>query len=206
MNDVFYQIHTKSNGTIAVEFNLSQPNNLTRGEAASFEFHLPNDNKDLIVSGSETIAAGELAIYSTVTVESGATLTVDGTLQAKGIDNNGTIDNNGLIRLLTEDEIKTLRQYDDYGGGYSTVETLTSEIKYRDQLPSDANVASQAIGIEPSPKLKDKGVTGVWALVNSVDDTRPLALSDERAGVETTVIAEYSEFNDHTELENKLQI
>jgi len=267
ITDVYYTIHTKTNGTITVEYNLADWNNLTRGENASFEFHVPSpsdnlivDETELIVSDTQTISAGQVASYNIVIVESGATLTVDGelnvedltvngtvngsgqvnvvaeaisytvesgtleiydtvtvnsgdtlqvngTLQTNQLTNNGTIDNNGTVRTLSGGgALPLLRQYDDFGGGYATIETLTSETKYRDQLPSDASVDTQAIGIEPSQTLKDRDVTGVWALVDSVDDTRPLALSDERVRIETTVLSEYSEYNNHSELETDLQV
>lgn len=207
ITDVYYTIHTKTNSTIYVQYNLADWNNLTRGESASFEFHLPSPGDDLVVSNDRTVAAGTLESYDTVTVQSGATLTVEGILQATQIDSSGTVDSTtGTVNILSTNELEILRQYDDFGGGYATIETLTSETKYRDQLPSDASVTTQAIGIEPSQTLKDRDVTGVWALVDSVDDSRPLALSDETVGVETTVLAEYSEYDNHTELENNLKI
>lgn len=263
--DVYYTIHTKSNDSITVDFNVADINNLTRGESASFEFHLPNPNDDLqvdnttlTVSSDTTIPSGASQTHKAVTIESGATLTVDGTLttaeltvngtlngsgtvnvvdtvlsktialetaetydevtvaadtklvvdgilQAKKITVDGEIEVNGTIRTIADRGFELLRQFDDYGGKYATIETLSSKTAYKDQRPNDHPIKTQAVGIEPSPKLKERNVIGLWALIDGVEDVRPRALSDTRVAVDVTILAEYGEYNNHSELEAELK-
>jgi len=259
--DIYYTIHTKSNGSVTVDYNLAEINNITRGESAEFEFHLPNptddlnvDNTTLTIPNDTTIPSGADRTHKSVTVKSGATLTVDGTLttaeltvngtlngsgtvnvvdtvlsktisadtagtydevtvaantklvvdgilQARKITVDGEIEVNGTIRTITDGAFGLLRDFDDYGGAYTTVTTLNTAVKYRDQRPNTHPIDTQAIGIEPAPKLQDRDVIGLWCLVDGAEDVRPRALSDTRIAFDVTVLAEYSEYNNHADLE-----
>jgi len=259
MSDIGYVITTKSNGKLAAEYNLQGPNTLRRGEQATFEFPFPDSSDtltlsldDLTVSSTYTVEANTIEEYATVTVENGATLTIDGTLQAAEVINNGTITgsgqlivdevkrtiesgtvetyetvtvekgielvvegtlqanivvNGGLVTvttgeiIATSDGLNQLLQYGDYGGAYSQQETISSRVKIKERLPTDADVDSLILSIEPSDTLKNKDVTGIWAVVDEVTDTRPLSLSTSRLELSVTVLAELSEYSTRYDLE-----
>lgn len=266
IDDVFWTLHLKNQNPVTAQYDMANERNRTRGDSATFEFHFPNQSDDLTIGGpsltvtdSYTILDGTTEQYQTVTVQSGATLTVDGTLrtgeltvdgtltgsgqvnvvstvdtytvaastaeiydtvtvkqyyelvidgtlQANEVDNNGTIDNNGTLRTVgSGGAISKLLAYDDFAGKYSLLEMLNGIQKYREQIPSDA-VDSIVIGIEPSQTLKNRNITGVWAIIDDITDTRPAALSDTRLEFSVTILAEYSEYDDHSALEADLNV
>lgn len=101
-----FRLDTALGPFIAV-YNSGAPPPRTRGETAQFEFHFPfngpltvQEHSDLVVSGSQTIAAGTSVQHSTVTVESGATLTVDGSLETAEITVNGTLNGSGAVDVI----------------------------------------------------------------------------------------------------------
>jgi len=207
--DVFFTVHTKTNGPIICKYNTSDPYTLTRGNRANLELWVASSNQDLTVTTDTTIESGTTEVYDEIIVD-GATLTINGTLQANTIDviNNGTIDSNdGTVNTLgSQGGFDLLRSYADFGGKYTTKTALDGTEKYREQIPSSADVSSIVFGIEPAQKLKDNDVSGIWGLIESGSDSRNRTLTTNSVEFSFVVLAEYSEYADHTDLENSLQI
>jgi len=208
MVDTSFQIHTKNQGTIVARHTDSNPYKLTRGDTITLNLWLPDSEDDLLVSSNTTIEDG--AVYGSVTIEPGATLSVPigGTLYAGTITNNGTIDNDGTI--VINDGItngwEDMREYGDYAGSYTTIEKLNGDYNYREFIPSAASVDSLLIGVEPSSDLKNKDLNGVWGLVDSVSDTRNTALNIDSYEYTIRILAEYSEYADHPTAETNLKV
>jgi len=207
MTSTVYTIETKGNGLLAARFNSETPNISTRGETVSFEFWATDGTKNLTVSGSVTIDSVEF--YDSVTVESGATLTItsNGKLLTGSLTSNGTIDNDGIIinDLGINNSFEDLVEYGDYAGKFSTTETLNGKQKYREFIPSDANVDSLLVGIEPNNELENKNVPPIWGVVESVSDPRNPALNTKNYQMTVRILAEKSEYSDHSTAETKPQ-
>lgn len=143
-----FTIETKSNGTVTAEFavnSVSELNNKTRGDSASFEIE------------------------------------------------------------LSEADFGTLRNYDEFGGKYTTFETLDSTIPYREFIQTKT-ISSLVVGIEPEQSLKDRDVTGIWGIIDTVTDSRNNALSINRINLDVTILAPYTDYADHTAIETALKI
>mgnify|MGYP000650922622 CR=1 FL=1 len=110
------------------------------------------------------------------------------------------------IETNTRGGFDTLRLYDEFGGKYTILETLNSEQPYRDHLPAGASVDSLVIGIEPDTELQNDSITGVWALIDGVADSRPSPLNLNRLQLSVTVLADYSDHADHAALETALKV
>jgi len=102
----------------------------------STSIRFPIGSGDLTVQSgtTHTIPAGETERYSTVTVESNATLVVNGKLVAGTFTNNGTVDNNGSVLTLNSSgpnafaqEIKPLGDENE----------RPTEVEIQDQLSGD---------------------------------------------------------------------
>lgn len=206
VNSTKYTIHTKSNGKFSAEFNTQGPNTVTRGEGSSYIFQL----KNLVVESGETITieSGDTESYQKVTVLSDSELIVNGTLNTSELIVDGTVTDNGTINVSggTSGPFDTFRQYGDFAGSFVTNRMLDGTVKYRDQIPTSADVDSLVLGIEPSQELKNAGLIGVWGIVNSVSDERNVALSNKFYGLEMTVLAEFDEYSDHADMETNLQL
>lgn len=205
MARTYYDIRTKSNGTISVPFNTGDPNNWTRGESASFTFELPTFDGDLTVSGTYTVSGVES--YGSITVESGATLTIpSGTvLQGETLTNNGTIDQDGTL-TINDATTETLNKYVEWAGSWATMEMLNNVVKYRTQLPDAEPVDSLVWGIEPNSDLQGENVVGVWGLVESIDNQRNQPLTTNRYQIDVTVLAPLDEYADIDAVESDLVI
>jgi hypothetical protein len=184
-----WRIHTKSNGSLTAKAATNGPADLnrpTRGETAAWTFRLASEA--LVVPSGETytVESGTEEVYSSADID--GTLNVDGTL------------------TLTEGQFDTLRQLADHAGSFATVQTLNNTQNYREQIPSDASVDSIVVGIEPAQALKDRNVDGVWGIVSNGTDARSAALSRNLFQLEVQVLAEYSEYADHSAIETALQV
>lgn len=209
VTDVFYDIHTSGSGLIRCKFVSGDLHNLTRGETTSFQFWLPNRGDDLVVSGSYTVESGTTELYDTITVESSGTLTVNGFLQGNSIntETGGTVNvDGGQLNILAGTGFTTIQNLADFAGGFAAQTLLDSTRKFREQIPSTADVDSILVGIEPSDMLKNKDVTGIWGLVDSGTDVRNPALNTNTFELEIFVVAEYSEYSDHTAVNNNLSV
>jgi phage baseplate assembly protein gpV len=90
-------------GALQVEATPQTSDTSVRTEGTSFSWDMtirfPFGGADLTVSDSYTVLSGETETYDSVTVEAGATLTIeaDAAIVAGSVTNNGTIDNNGTF-------------------------------------------------------------------------------------------------------------
>lgn len=192
MNDgeTLYRIHTKGNGTLTAVGISNSVSDITptRGERARYTFRMSTD--DLLVRSGQThtVASGTEEVYATVTVEDGGTLT---------IEDGGTL-------TTTEGQFGELREYADHAGAFAPVETLNNTQRYGEQIPSDADVDSIVLGIEPSQPQQDRSIDGVWGIVTRATDDRVSPLTNRVISLEVQVLAEYSDYADHTAIENDL--
>jgi len=172
--------------------------------------------------GGTVIERGETEYFSPAIVPSGETLEVNGTLETQDIDingnvigsgkivvqdfnrapTNGTLDINEKYALETEE----VQKYSPYTGKFTVTETLGSSQKYREFISSSADIDTLLVGIEPDTSLSDRHIEGYWGLVNQITDQRTRSLSNERIGIEITVLAPYAEYADHTAVANELRV
>jgi len=193
MTDLFFTIHTKTETLTALFATnaINELNNTTRGETATFTFKFleGGESSTLIVESGETytVNSGDTEIYSYVNVKEDGTVNVEegGTLNTTGGDNR-----------------ESLQQYADHAGDFTSVTTLNNVEKFREQLPSTASVDSILLGIEPSQDLQESGIVGKWGLVTAGSDERNSALTNNQYQIEIRIVAEYSEFADHSAVEN----
>lgn len=209
MTDLTFGIETKSNDTIRAEFATDFNDSITRGESVTFDFWLVDSDQTLTVSSDTT--ATDLAIYSSITIEAGATYTIPSgvTVYTGSITINGVLDDQDgdlIINQGTTDGFNTLYQYSEWAGKFARFESLNGIEKYRNQIPTGEPVESLVIGINPSADLDNKDLTGIWGLVNSLTDLRENPLTTNRLRIELTVLAEYSDYADHTALEADLEL
>lgn len=205
MADTTFTIHTKSNGTYELPYATSDPNNWTVGEPATFTFEFPDFNGELVVSDSYT--AGTEEYYDTVTVESGATLTIPSgsVIFANSADIQGTLTGGGTLSLAN-DFAAAFTNFAEWAGSWTTLEMLSSELKYRIQIPGDAGIDSLVWGIEPNQTLQGRGLVGVWGLVESISNERNKALTTNRYTVEVTVLAPIDEYATIGDVETDLVV
>jgi hypothetical protein len=94
-------------GTIPVEIVPPAMDTTVRETGTSFSWdtsiRFPENNGTKTVSQDETIQSGTTQVFDIVTVESGATLTVEGTLVTDTLTVNGTLTNNGTVTVLDSD-------------------------------------------------------------------------------------------------------
>jgi len=110
MTNTTFEIGLKNGVTIPVDFvsnSVSEINNKTRGDTASIEAEIPESEDfspfdTLVVSNTYTIESGTTETYANVTVESGATLTVDGTLETGDLDVQGTLTGDGQVIIKSQ--------------------------------------------------------------------------------------------------------
>jgi len=202
-----YSVETQSNGNFDVEFNTADLHSLTRGDTTTFEFSFPHPSDDLIIRSGETttISQGQTELFDEIIVELNGELIIDGEAQANLVTNDGTITVNGELRIIP-DVVGILRQFEDYAGSYVEQTTVNGVVRYHEQLPARAEVDSLVVSIRPSQFLRDRNVTGIWCIVDNITDTRPLALSTSRFRLDVTVLAEFGQFDDHTDINNNLAL
>lgn len=99
-----------------------------------------------------------------------------------------------------------LQDYIEYAGSYKTLEGLDGQVYYDETVPSGADVSSIVFGIEPNTDLSNKDVFGIWGILDSATDNRPRALTTNQMGINLLVLAQYSDFADHTALESELNM
>lgn len=100
--------------------------------------------------------------------------------------------------------VSLIQDYIEYGGSYSTLEGLNGEIFYGENVPSAVSIDSIVFGIEPNTELSNRNVFGIWGILNSASDNRPRATTTNLVGLNMLVLARYSDYADHTALENDL--
>jgi hypothetical protein len=105
---------------------------------------------------------------------------------------------------VSSDSYSTLQDYIEYGGSYSLLEALNGEVFYDEEIPSSLSIDSIVLGFEPNTDLSSQDVFGLWALVDGGDDIRNRALTNDLMDINLTVLAEYSDYTDHTALEGAL--
>jgi hypothetical protein len=105
---------------------------------------------------------------------------------------------------LESNNLSLLQDYIEYAGEFETFENLNGIIRYTEDIPTNADVDSILLGIEPNADLDARNVFGVWGLIKSATDNRPRALTTNHLGLEVLVLAKYSDFADHTAVESEL--
>lgn len=108
--------------------------------------------------------------------------------------------------LQSSSDLSTLLQYGEWGGKYSTNRMIDGTLKYVERIPSSASIDSIVLGIEPSTSLQSADINGAWGLIDNVSDIREAPLGTNRINISLTVLAEYTDYADHTAIETALQI
>ena len=210
--NVYYKIHTDKYGTLYAEWVNSDPeniNNRTRGGSATFNLHVPQDDKIVPNGTSETIPESAFVVTQDLIVETDATLTVNGTLIVHGtttVEENGTINGDGTINTLGVDLHGALLSYDRHAGSYTLSKTLSNTQRYKLRLPASPNINSLVIGLEPATDLQNEKIAGKWGLINNVTDARTQALTNSIVTVEIDILADFVEYSDVTNVEDNLAI
>lgn len=189
-SDTLWNVHTKSNGTLVATSALNTPAdfNLERGQSATFNLHYTNESLTIESGETYAIAEGTTEIFTSV-----------------NILENGRLENNGTLIETGGDNITILKDYEEHAGSFTTQDTLNNTQLYREHFSSSA-IDTLVVGIEPNDSLQDRDVGGVWGLITNAADTRPPPLSDKRYSIEVEILAEYSDYADHTAVENDLNI
>jgi hypothetical protein len=203
-----YTVHKNGNTTLkadAVTSSLSASNRIARGE--SVEITLRDVDLQLIVGGGETVVIDDTQAINRVEINSGGTLTVDGTLRADELDNQGTLNVNGTLTVNESVgvELEDIRQYREYAGNATLTETLDGTQRFN-ETTNTAALDSLVIGVEPNDDLKDRGVRGVWGVVDSVTDARNRQLTTNAITLSLSVLAPYSDFNNVSDVISDLRI
>lgn len=193
-SDIYWTVRGKSN-TVVADFatnDIAELDNKTRGDTATFELHSMNGETLTVESGeTHTISSGETEIYQRVNVLENGTL---------NIEENGTLIETG------GDNLEEMQDYADHAGAFATNVTLNNTQKYREQIPTDADVDSIMIGLEPSDNLKSRGVNGIWGLVTGGSDLRTPALTNPIYSVDIQILAEFSDYDNHAAVESDLSV
>lgn len=198
--DTQITIHTPDDGTLTAQFDRSMAWPTPRiGETISLTFYVQANQSDsltLTVAAGETytIESGDTEAFLQTTVEPGGTLT-----QEPGSTLITAADRAGLYPAFT-----TLRDYGDFAGAYWSGWDIDDDYRYREQLPSSAK-SSLVIGVEPNAELREQLVSGVWGLVESVEDRRNAPLSNWRLGVTLRVLAPFDEYDSVSAVQTVLE-
>jgi len=204
-------IETESGTVLRCEGILSDPsefNTVTRGGRVSLE--VLESTEQLIVVDSATIPTGETQTATVVKVRDGGTLNINGTLETGRVSvaDGGTLNITGTLTITGESGGMDLLRYQPFAGSFGTVETLSSAVAFRERLPSTGagdDPTSLLVSVRPGDDLLRDDVRGVWGLVDNVTDTRDPSIGQERAAVELTVLARYSEYDDHQAVRDDLE-
>ena len=212
--DNYWYVRVKNEVDILANYVLtdwSDANELTIGETRTVNLHF-NTLEDLVVSSSYTVAAGTVEQYDDVTIQDGATLTIES--DAELYTNTVTVKSGGTLTQQADSTLveygnlgEQLLEYGKWAGAYAPFTSINSVEKYEPQFSTArADIDSIVIGLEPSQSLKDRNVRGVWGILDADTDNRPRALSDTQFAIELTILGWYDEYADHTALENDLEI
>jgi len=108
----------------------------------STSIRFPNTASDLVVKSGEThtVPSGETEIYNTVTVESNATLTIEGRIIAKKVTNNGTINVNGTLSVFG-------------GSGKNPLITNINTLGVDNERPTQVEITDQKDGTKETFEL-----------------------------------------------------
>jgi hypothetical protein len=109
-----------------------------------------------------------------------------------------------ITLTVSTDSYDTLQNYIEYGGSYALLEGLNGEVFYDEEIPSSLSIDSIVLGFEPNTELSNQDVFGLWALVDGGDDIRNRALTNDLMDLNITILAEYSDYADHSSLESGL--
>lgn len=207
-----FEIHTSDTESILGDFVVNRPSDINlkeKGERATYDFVETATKKTVPDGETFTVESNENLTFGIVTVESGGTLTIEGTLNCDQLQNNGTVNNNGTLNV--NDDIKfeyaEIEPYAKLAGNFTITETQAKTQKYVDRTPSSASIDTLLLGIETRSDLATQEINGYWGLVSNITDFRNQALSNgPRIRVEIQVLAPYSEFNDHTDVQNTLEL
>jgi len=210
---VTVRIRRKSGSDLLADY-MTGLYDLTRGDSQSITLRFPGGGQldDLVVTGTYTVPSGTTETYDVVQIQNGGTLIIEdgASIYCNRRDNDGTVDNDGLFSIgsavLGGDAWVEMQQTADFGGEYTINESLNSQQRYTERIPSGADVDSLVVGIEPSAELQNNDVTGIWALVDGGTDERNTTLSEWQYTVDVTVLAELSEYSTLTDLENGLKL
>jgi len=200
----------RENGNViqceAVLNSPTEANVITRGARATLTVFEATER--LLVFSDRGIPAGSTREASEVIIDEGATLTVDGTLEtSRVIIRNGTLDNNGTVTVTAgERGGMDLLAFAPRAGGFTTLDTLDSSVRFRERLPSSGDVTSLLVGVEPDENLQQEDIEGIWGLIESVEDARRPALSADQIRVEIRVLAPYREYSDHAAVRSALEV
>lgn len=200
----------KENGNViqceAIINSPSEANVITRGERATLTVFEATER--LLVFSDRGIPAGSTREASEVIIDEGATLTVDGTLETSRIDiRDGTLDDNGTV-TITGGPIGAmdLLTYAPRAGGFTTLKTLDTSVRFRERLPTSGDVTSLLVGVAPDDNLQQEDIEGIWGLIESVGDARRPVLNADQIEVEIRVLAPYREYDSHTAVRNALEV
>lgn len=138
----------------------------------------------------------------TIHTKNNGTFTVNYiTNQPPRIQRGGTININ-----MDVSNFSLLQDYIEYAGSYKTLEELNGGVLYDETVPSGADVSSIVFGIEPNTNLDGDNVYGIWGILDSATDNRPMSLTTEQMGVTFLVLAKYSDYTDHADIESGLKM
>lgn len=212
MSNPSIEIITSASTSLVAENVISDVRDLnliSQGERARIEV-VETGEKFTVASGETvTIDAGETREHSIVTIESNATLTVNGTLNCEDLRDSGTVDGSGTVNISEEFiiEYAELEPFSEYAGQYAIHETLDASQRVRPTIPDSAAIDSLLVGVRALNDLADRQVRGFWAVIDRVSDTRNRALSDgPRARFEVTKLAPFDEYSDYQSARNGLEI
>jgi len=110
------------------------------------------------------------------------------------------------FQVTNDADFADLLEFDRHAGSYSLNPTLGNDRKYRENIPSSANINSLLVGINPATELTNEDIAGVWGLVSNASDNRTRALTNPVVSLEITILSEYSEYADRTAVETALKI
>jgi len=205
-----YTIYKSNNMTLTADVvtsSLSASNSITRGGSVEITLRERDVGGELIGGSGESVTIDDTQTKKRVEINSGGSLTINGTLRSETVDNQGTLTLNGTLtvdeRLFLE--LEDLREYREYAGNATLTETLDGTRRFAETI-NTAAVDSLVIGIEPNDSLKDRGIPGVWGVVDSVTDARNRQLTTNAITLSLTVLAPFSEYNSVSDVTNDLRI
>lgn len=205
-----FTIHKSDGYQVVADGATSVPeslNNITRGGTVSYSFRNLGTALTIPSGETETIPSGETETIDFVTISDGGTLTVDGRLEADELEVNGTLDLNGDLDVNERYalELEDLLLYREYAGQYNLRQTLDATQRYSEQI-DESVLTTLVIGIEPSDDLKERGIPGVWGLVDDIRDERDPTLTRSAVGIDLTVLAPFSEYSSVSAVQNDLKL
>lgn len=205
-----WTIHTSDNSSIIGDFVTSSPSDLnliSKGDTATYEFVEVTPTLTIDSGDTFTVESGETLEKSLVIVN--GTLVIDGTLRCDKLDNNGTVDLNGTLDINDKYELEytEIKPYANYSGKFNVTETLSSKQRYSENIPPNNGPNTLLVGIEPQTELDSKDIFGYWGLISNIADIRNQPLSNgPRIEIEITVLAPYEQYDDHTAVQNDLEV